>query len=263
MTLFASRTPTDGAANGRRRLVSLLDADPELFAGLDADELAAARPHAVAEVVTLESGTWSSAERLLSRAPFGALVLRGLLARRVSVGGRAGTELLAAGDLLRPWIKLGGSLLDPEIGWEVIEPVELALLDGRFGRVAGHWPAINSALLDRMMLRTGWLTFQLAICQRVSVKPRLRATFWSLADRWGRMTSSGILIPVRLTHAVLAEVVGARRPSVTTALGELRREGTLLRRPDGHWVLTGEPPAALGAELFEADDLDAAALDPA
>jgi hypothetical protein len=37
-------------------------------------------------------------------------------------------------------------------------------------------------------------------------------------------------------------MVGARRPSVTTALGQLIARGEVERRPDGGWLLRGEPP---------------------
>jgi len=39
--------------------------------------------------------------------------------------------------------------------------------------------------------------------------------------------------------------VGAHRPSVTSALGELTRGGAISRRDDGAWVLHGAPPEAL------------------
>jgi hypothetical protein len=39
-------------------------------------------------------------------------------------------------------------------------------------------------------------------------------------------------------------MVGARRPSVTTALGQLISRGEIERRPDGGWLLRGEPPEA-------------------
>jgi len=38
-------------------------------------------------------------------------------------------------------------------------------------------------------------------------------------------------------------MVGARRPSVTTALGQLMARGEIQRRDDGEWVLKGTPPA--------------------
>ena len=49
---------------------------------------------------------------------------------------------------------------------------------------------------------------------------------------------------VRLSHRTLAGMVGARRPSVTTALGQLMARGEIERREDGEWILLGEPPAA-------------------
>jgi hypothetical protein len=37
-------------------------------------------------------------------------------------------------------------------------------------------------------------------------------------------------------------MVGARRPSVTTALGQLIAREEIERRPDGGWLLRGSPP---------------------
>jgi hypothetical protein len=37
-------------------------------------------------------------------------------------------------------------------------------------------------------------------------------------------------------------MVGARRPSVTTALGQLMARGEIERRSDGEWLLRGAAP---------------------
>ena len=58
------------------------------------------------------------------------------------------------------------------------------------------------------------------------------------------MRSDGTLLPVRLTHAVLADLVAARRPTVTSALSELTRLGVVRFTDDG-WLLAGEPPGEL------------------
>jgi CRP/FNR family transcriptional regulator, cyclic AMP receptor protein len=51
------------------------------------------------------------------------------------------------------------------------------------------------------------------------------------------------VVPIRLTHETLSLLVGARRPSVTTALTALSNAGGIVeRRPDGEWVLHGLPP---------------------
>jgi hypothetical protein len=51
-----------------------------------------------------------------------------------------------------------------------------------------------------------------------------------------------VVVSLRLPHRTLAGMVGARRPSVTTALGQLIARGEVERRPDGGWLLLGEPP---------------------
>jgi hypothetical protein len=40
---------------------------------------------------------------------------------------------------------------------------------------------------------------------------------------------------------VLGQLVGARRPTVSTALAQLARDGRVRRRQDGTWLLVGEP----------------------
>jgi hypothetical protein len=54
----------------------------------------------------------------------------------------------------------------------------------------------------------------------------------------------GIAVPLVLSHRLIGELVGARRPTVSTALADLAREEQLVRRDDGTWLLTGEPVSA-------------------
>jgi CRP-like cAMP-binding protein len=68
--------------------------------------------------------------------------------------------------------------------------------------------------------------------------------FWHLADRFGRLSGEWVEIPLPLTHATLAELIAARRPTVTTALSKLQERGVLLRARDG-WRLSGTVPPEL------------------
>jgi hypothetical protein len=83
---------------------------------------------------------------------------------------------------------------------------------------------------------------QLAICQLPRVEERLLALMWWLAESWGRVTSVGTLLPVAMTHDVLGALVGARRPTVTLAIGELVERGAIARQDRG-WLLLEAPPA--------------------
>src|SRR4051812_24797535 len=82
----------------------VLDEDAELAAVVAAPRLEEARRASVTNVLTAAAGTWAQPRpRAQGATGYGVLVLDGLLARRAGRHGRYGAELLAAGDLLRPW----------------------------------------------------------------------------------------------------------------------------------------------------------------
>jgi hypothetical protein len=78
------------------------------------------------------------------------------------------------------------------------------------------------------------------ICQLPRVDERLLALMWLLAESWGQVTPAGTLLPIALTHAALGGLIGARRPTVTLALGNLTAAGVIRRQPRG-WLLLGSP----------------------
>ena len=102
--------------------------------------------------------------------------------------------------------------------------------------------------MDRLVLRSRLLAFSLAISHVRRVDDRLVLLFWHLADRRGRMTADGIVIPLKLSHSAIAKLVGAQRPTVSTALGQLRDRGVLERDSNDSWLLRGEPPSARAGE---------------
>jgi CRP-like cAMP-binding protein len=180
-----------------------------------------------------------------ARGHLGLLTLEGLLLRRVKLGRRSGTELLGGGDLLQPWAPQPPyETLAVKHNWEVLERSRFAVLDGRFAARVAPWPEVAAALLERAIERTRTLAFQLAASHIIGLERRLLVLMWALADRWGRVTAKGVLVPLQLTHITLADLVGASRPSVSTALAELARGDALERRPDG-WLLHGRPPGGV------------------
>lgn len=229
------------------RGVEVLEVDPDLAIGLPAAELEVATRKSAAPVYGWAAGTWHPGPENFERAGhLGLLVIDGLLTRAVTIGERTCAELLGPGDILRPWLTRGpnDSVLE-EVDWTVVYDVRAASLDAQFAARMSRWPQVIAHVGDRIMMRARSLAFHLAVCHMVRVDERLLLTLWHFADRWGRVTPEGVVIPLRLTHTLLSMVVGARRPSVTKALGNLHAEALVRRRDDGTWLLLGGPPEAL------------------
>jgi hypothetical protein len=170
-----------------------------------------------------------------------------VIARDVVVADHVSAELLGPGDLVRPWEEPAaeGALLPVAIDWWVLSPARVAVLDRSFAMRSARWPEVTAALFERLSARALRLATHQAISQLTRVDRRLLALFWHLAERWGKMSPEGVVVPLALTHRILGQLVGARRPTVSTALGELAERGELVRRDDGSWLLRGEPPEAL------------------
>jgi CRP-like cAMP-binding protein len=133
----------------------------------------------------------------------------------------------------------------------VLEPARLAVLDRRFAVALAAWPEVTAAILDRMMARSRWLAFHLAVAHLRRVETRVHVTLWHFADRWGHVGPNGVELRLSLTHALLAEIVAVERPSVTLALTALRDQG-LVERDDNLWRLHGPPPGELDAVRAQA-----------
>ncbi len=228
------------------RLVRLLDADPDLGEGLQGEQLALARRVVVAAVVDVEARqpltdvlAHTDADRLL-----GLLIVEGLAIRRVELVDRAGIELLGAGDLVRPW-EAGGELgsVPARVNWRASSTIRLAVLDDEVHHMLSRFPAILRNLLARMARRADTLALNLAVAQLPRIDGRLLVLFWHLADRFGRVEHDHIVVPLALSHSTLAELVFARRPSVSKALHDLAERRLLVREANDRWVLHGGPPA--------------------
>jgi hypothetical protein len=244
--------PAATVRSAASRRVALLDLDPELGAGLAPDRLAAARAELTAPVVRLPHGAWNgNALAPSDRQNVGLLLLDGIVAREVVLADTVSTELLGAGDLLRPWSRgHQPELLVQAVRWQILAEARLAVLDRPFARVIAGWPEVNTVLIDRSCTRAQRLATMQAIAHLNSVERRLLALFWHLAERWGRMTPEGVVVPLKLSHRLLAELVGARRPTVTSALVALAASNALLRRSDASWLLTGDPPGGPAPEVM-------------
>ena len=226
--------------------VRVLDVDPDLAEVLEEEQVREAANALVAPAITLAKGEWNPRQAVApASGHLGVLVTEGILCRQVLIGDSACAELVGPGDLLRPWDGPGGSVLvSSDVRWQVLEEAQLAVLGQRFATVAARWPALTSALVARAISRSHALALSASISCTTGVEKRLSMLFWHMAERWGRVCREGVVVPVRMTHELIARLIAARRPSVSTALKQLEREGRITRLPGRGWLLTGDPPRA-------------------
>lgn len=191
--------------------------------------------------ICLERGEWKPDRRPPPEGHLGFLVLDGLIARELAIDGGRAIELLAHGDLLRPWEEDAASF--DESCWIVFERAELAELGPAATAELVERPELLDALLSSAMRRCRSLAASTAIHSIAGLDRRLVALFWHLAERTGSRGPDGVSVPLRLTHRTIAEMVGARRPSVTASLRRLADEGRIVRNGRG-WLLKGDPPGS-------------------
>jgi len=236
------------AGSGGETAVRILEVEPDLAVGLSEDELDEATSRLVARTWsfdwTTQRGRWGPPN---PTECVGLLVAEGLLLREVRLLDTVAAELLGRGDVLRPWDSDGEVALPvpAEVRLTAFEPLTVAVLDASFLRRAGPWPTVVAAIAGRAVGRAMSMTLNDAITNLKRVDVRLLLLFWHLAERWGRVRMDMIAIPLPLTHETLAKLVGAARPSVTTAIGSLGERG-LLHREGKCWVLSRDAKKAFG-----------------
>jgi CRP/FNR family cyclic AMP-dependent transcriptional regulator len=226
--------------------VRILALEPDLTDGLTGERLEASIEDCVAGTVECPAGPWTPPDEIGDmRFGIGLLILDGLIVRRVGVAGRFGAELLGDGDLMNPFHPhdMGTSL--PRTGkWRLLRDSRMAILDSEFVLRASRYPEVVSALLARALRRSRHIATNMAIVQQPRIDLRLHMLFWELADRWGIVRQDGVHVPLQLTHATLSDLVAARRPTVTKALGELAQRSAVIWTGND-WLLPGEPPDEL------------------
>ncbi|MDQ6835938.1 MAG: Crp/Fnr family transcriptional regulator [Actinomycetota bacterium] len=227
-------------------LCRILEEDPELAEAIDPELRSQATEAIVTREIRLEPGAWRPPPAAFENG-LGVLVLEGILIHRVGLEKRFGVELIGEGDLLRPPPWHPESTLTLTNDWLVLDPVRVAVLDERFVRQLAQFPQLGGRLVSRATQRSRQLAVNMAIVHQARVDVRLHMLFWHLAGRWGRVRRDGIIVPLRLTHAVLSDLVAARRPTVTSALSDLARRGIVRAVSDG-WLLSGDPPGPSSAE---------------
>jgi CRP/FNR family cyclic AMP-dependent transcriptional regulator len=220
--------------------IRLLDHLPDLAADLENGQAATAYRALTVPAIELgpgccESGDWQTVPSVTGH-PLGMLVVEGLLARDVRLGGRTSTNLYGPGDILDLRSDQGSSLA---AGARLMCPdvAVIAVLDDRVLIAMREWPRMITRLFAVAMRQLERADINAAIGRLERVEDRLLGFFWLLADHWGRRGPDGIVIEQPLTHEAIGQLIGARRPTVSLGLRALSEQGTLHRRADGTWLL--------------------------
>lgn len=218
--------------------VRLLAVDPEFARAVPADD----RPLAD-RALTLPERRSDAGEAVACDAgeEVALVILDGAAWRTVGVGDAAAPQLLGPGSVVLPEPP-ASDLLALTGQTTALTPVQAVALDRRFLMGATRWPRLTSILHHRLAEQERDVAALAAIAQLPRVEDRLLLLLWHLAERWGTVRSDGVHLPLRLTHMTLGRFVGARRPTVSLALADLRDGGKVSREADGSWTLHGEPP---------------------
>ena len=243
---------------GDVRVESLIDLDHDLREALPEEDLRRARRALAMHTISIAPGEGEVLLRLGERQELtGFLVTEGLVLREVAIESRSLPELLGPGDVVNPPVTVS-TQLPVRLRITALAATRMAVLGPSFARACGHWPALLGELSRRSSSQNQRLAIQGAIAQMGRVDVRLLALLWHLADRWGRVSSDGIRVPFTLTHEMLGSFVGAERPTVTLAVGQLQAEGLIERSDDKTWLVRHESKERLREDLGEGDDLPSA-----
>ena len=194
--------------------------------------------HSIPRAITEDPDQW-----------LGLLVLDGLVAIALDAGPAQVGWLVGDDDLIRPW-DMDEISLTQQSSWHALSTTRVALLDRDFSRRAGGAPAISRAVVVRTAQTTHWLLAKSLIISAPVIEDRLLLLFALLAERWGRVRPEGVWLELPLTHDWLARLCGARRPSVSTALGSLGEEGLVESTHRGCWLLHRGNPSPRRARAW-------------
>jgi hypothetical protein len=227
-------------ANGKMSWLSLVELDSELNVhepgwSAPGDRRLAAR------TMHLAAGPFEPRELVPDPDGWlGLLITGGQLLVEIEAGRGPTGWLVGPEDLLRPW-EMDELALTVDANWTALSESQIVLLDGDFARRTLGIADVSRALLTKSAQSTHWLLAKSLITATPVIEERLLLLFALIGERWGRATPEGVMINLPLTHRVLASLVGARRPSVSTALGALDEEGLVSRVPRDGW-LARRPP---------------------
>lgn len=178
-------------------------------------------------------------------------VQRGVIDREHLVSGRTVSDLLGPGDM----ISLSERLIVPplphiDVRFTVLERARVLVLDDVAMVTLCRRPDLAADMMALAADHASRMAAIRALSHLPRVEQRVLAFFSVMAERTGRVTPDGLLVPLVLSHEELGRHVGAQRSTVSLALKWLAEEGLLVRVGRGRWLL---PQAKAGEPIDVAD----------
>ena len=126
-----------------------------------------------------------------------------------------------------------------------LEETDLLWMDRRTFRASVDSSTILARNLGEILSkRVRLANARLISLASLDVPGRVASELLSLAREYGQVTPEGVRIPMRLTQANLAALVGASRVSVNQALGQFRKRDLISIGKDGRVILRDEETLA-------------------
>ena len=237
----AGRRGDPAPGRARDRVARMLDLDPDLGRGLEESDLEAARRECRVTVMGVSAGEFRLPDggRAGGGDVLALVVVTGVLARESALGHHRSLELLCPGDaLLAPHATSEVPLQTGGVSLTALCDASVMVLGPGFVSAAARWPSLLANVHQRLEAQRERLAVQGLAMHLPRSEHRVLLTLWLLADRCGRVTPDGIVLPLDFTHDCLSQMTAARRPTVTLALRALEAGGCLARTEEGHLLLT-------------------------
>lgn len=201
-------------------------------------------------------GPWDPRSMAEERPGAHVLFLKaGSIHREHVIADRAVSDLLGPGDTISLTERLMGPPLPRiEIRFTVLEEARVVVLDDPATRVLCEHPEVAADMIVLAADQAARLAALRALGHLPRVEQRVLAFFSVMAERVGRVTADGILIPLSLSHERIGRHVAAQRSTVSLALKALAEDGLVIREAEDRWLL----PRAIAGEPMDLADVSPA-----
>jgi hypothetical protein len=160
------------------------------------------------------------------------LVANGFVVLRSTVGqGRRSMVTCEAGE--------GNVLLAPSIEEELfaLGTSRLLVIDAKARRRLLQIPALAERVVEQLAFTLGESQESTATFALTHHVERVRRKLLQLGRRYGHVVHDGVRIDFPVSHALLAEMIGSSRETVTRSVDELQRDGFVARRGSNYHLL--------------------------